>query len=281
MGSTADRTTDVPEAPETLLPGDGEAPATGRNGTDTDRASDEKATPSPLRDGLAAEDAQGRGDDLEPAAGRLDRPPSSQAAADTPTEDISRSGEGSGHSSDATEPAAGLGSEGQADEGPDQLSSHGGITHFHGEFKGQPLDLHTDGIRWTPGDQEQGENVVGEKPDRSPGDTSDLPPTGDQLVDTAGDNAPTVERFRRELHRQSGDVADGLGKYTNLAHGVFSRPPAGSYEVTPARTPYVSETHYGTDVGSIATAAFVVGVLIDRAARWLARHWSQHRKGER
>ena len=205
-------------------------------------------------------------DGTEPAlAGAGDRAdgPGRTEAAQTASEAVATETADPHHDS----PAAALA------DGEPVLDSQGNITHYHGEFKGQPVDLYTDGTRWSPGDQERGENVVGEKPDKSPGDTSDLPPTGEQLVDTAGDSGSRLERLRRELYRHSGDAQDALEKNTSLVHDVFSRPPTSSLEVSPVNRPSISETsHYGADAGSVATAALVLAVLIDRGVHRLVRH---------
>lgn len=150
------------------------------------------------------------------------------------------------------------------------------VTHFHGEFKGRPLDLYTDGTRWASADQARGEDTVGET-----ADILDRPPAGEELVDSAGDDSSRLERFRRELYRESDDALDSLEKNANLVHDVFSHPPTSSYEVTPADGPYISETqHSGIDAGSIATAAFVLGVVIDRGVRSVVQHYKEHARGE-
>jgi hypothetical protein len=156
------------------------------------------------------------------------------------------------------------------------------ITHYHSDFKDQPVDLYTDGTRWATGERVDGENVVGEKPDRSPGDTSDLPPSGEELAETAGDGESSrLERLRRELYRHSDDAQDALEKNANLVHDVFSRPPTSSLEVSPVHRPYISEMpHYGADAGSVATAAFVLGVVIDRGVHQLMQNWQNIRERE-
>lgn len=62
---------------------------------------------------------------------------------------------------------------------PDRPGGPGGITHYHGEFKGQALDLYTDGARWATGSREEGVEIVGQQPDRSPdGSGCGQPPAG-------------------------------------------------------------------------------------------------------
>jgi hypothetical protein len=150
------------------------------------------------------------------------------------------------------------------------------VTHFHGEFKGRPMDLYTDGTRWSEADQVRGENVVGVSPD-----VPDLFPTGEELVDSAGEDSPRLERLRREMYRESDDLLDGLEKTANLTSDIFSHPPTSSYQSTPVDRPYISQAqHSGIDVGSMATTAFVLGVVIDRGIRSVVQHYKEHARGE-
>jgi hypothetical protein len=72
-------------------------------------------------------------------------------------------------------------------------------------------------------------------------------------------------------------VSDIMEKNANLARDVFSRPPTGSYEGTPAHGSYVSGAqHSGIDPGSAATALFTVGLIVDRAARKAAECYKEH-----
>lgn len=158
----------------------------------------------------------------------------------------------------------------ETEDGIDAAASP--VTHFHSEFKGRPIDLYTDGTRWAEADQPRGENVVGV----SPG-LPDLPPTGKELVDSAGEDSPRLERLRREMYRESDDLLDGLEKNANLTSEIFSHPPTSSYQVTPVDGPYISEAqHSGVDAGSVATTAFVLGVLIDRAVGSVVQHYKEH-----
>lgn len=158
------------------------------------------------------------------------------------------------------------------DDGP--AADQREITHYHADYKDQHVDLYTDGTRWAPGDRVRGQNVVGPKPDRSsPSDASDLPPTGEQLLDTAGEEKPRSERFRRELYKRGGDLADSMKNNASLATEVFAPAPTGSHEGTPAGGEYLMPApHYGMDAGSLATATFVTGVVLDRTIHWLRRH---------
>jgi len=157
-----------------------------------------------------------------------------------------------------------------------QERSDSKIMHFHSEFKGETLDLYTDGTRWATTDQSRREDIVTVKPE-----VSDSPPAGAELVEGAGEDASLAERLRRELYEESDDELDLLEKGTNLAHDVFSREPAGSYESTPANHPYISEAQPSAiDPGSMATALFTLGLVIDRGLRWGVRHYAERSRGD-
>jgi hypothetical protein len=149
------------------------------------------------------------------------------------------------------------------------------VTHFHGEFKGRPLDLYTDGTRWAAADTPDTEETVGEK-----GDLPDLLPTGKELVDNADEGSSLLERLRREVYEESDGELDFLEKEANLIHDVFSRPPTGSHEGTSPNQPYIHRAQpSGIDAGSVATAVFTLGLVIDRTARWVMQHYENRTKG--
>jgi hypothetical protein len=163
------------------------------------------------------------------------------------------------------------------EEAGDHNAASTPITHFHGEFKGRPLDLYTDGTRWTAADTPDVEDTVTEK-----GDIRDQLPAGEELADDADeDSSSLLERLRREVYEESGDEIDVLEKNANLVHDVFSRPPAGSYEGTSPDQPYIhGAQHSGIDAGSVATAVFTLGLVIDRAARWVMQHYENQARGK-
>jgi hypothetical protein len=149
------------------------------------------------------------------------------------------------------------------------------VTHFHGEFKGRPLDLYTDGARWAAADTPRREETAAGK-----GDIPDLPPTGEEFVDSAGEDSSRLERFRRKLYDQSDDAVDIVDKNATLFHEMFSPPPTGSYEGTPLSQPHISGSpRPGIDAGTMATALFTAGLVIDRAVRWVVGHYEKHGKG--
>ena len=148
------------------------------------------------------------------------------------------------------------------------------VTHFHGEFKDKQLDLYTDGTRWAAADTPRRQDTVSEK-----GGTPDRPPTGEELVDSAGEGSSLLERLRRGVDEESVDEADVLEKDANVFHDVFPHPPTRSYEGSPAQ-PYVYETqHSGIDAGTAATAIFTLGLVIDRAVHWAVGYYNKHVKG--
>lgn len=149
------------------------------------------------------------------------------------------------------------------------------VTHFHGEFKGQQLDLYTDGNRWAAAEAPRAQDTVDEK-----GDIPVQLPTGEELVDTAGEDSSRLERFRHKLYDQSDDALDIVEKNTNIAHDVFSHPPTSSYEATPTPEAHIYEAqHSVADPGSVATSLFTLGLVIDRAVHWAVGYYDKHAKG--
>jgi hypothetical protein len=108
---------------------------------------------------------------------------------------------GSGHAAGAYSQAA------DAGHPPDGSAEAPVVTHFHGEFKGRPLDLYTDGTRWAAADTPDTEETVSEK-----GTMPDRLPTGEELVDNAGEGSSLLERLRREVYEESDDEIDLLGE---------------------------------------------------------------------
>jgi hypothetical protein len=149
------------------------------------------------------------------------------------------------------------------------------VTHFHGEFKDQQLDLYTDGTRWAAADTPRTQDTVSEK-----GEIPDRLPTGKELLDSAGADSSRLERFRHKLYEQSDDALDNLEKNTNIAYDIFSHPPTSSYETTPTPEPHIYEAQHSVmDPGTVATAIFTFGLVIDRAVHWAVGHYDKHAKG--
>lgn len=186
----------------------------------------------------------------------------------------------------------------------------GGILHGHSEFHGQKLDLYSDGTRWVGGDavraaQEEaakkradgqpepvrhgiadvpqmrdlGHNAVGEKETRSPGDTSDLPPTGEELVETADRGKSRLERLKNEAFQEFKDVLDATKDETQTILDVMSRPaPAGHAEVPVRDGPVAAPAegqHPTPSPDAVVQMAFVGGVIAIQAG-----HWAGHKVHE-
>jgi hypothetical protein len=148
------------------------------------------------------------------------------------------------------------------------------VTHYHGEFKDQQLDLYTDGTRWAAADTPRRRDTVGEK-----GEIPDQLPGGEELVDSAGEESSRLERLRRDVYEESDDEMDVLEKDANVVHDVFSHPPTGSYEGTPTQPHIYATPHSGIDAGSMATALFTLGLVIDRTVHWAVGYYDKHAKG--
>jgi len=193
-----------------------------------------------------------------------DEPDVAAGAEGTPESPESRQASNSAHSQDV-----------DAGHPPGGSAAAPAVTHFHGEFKGRPLDLYTDGTRWAAADAPDMEETVSEK-----GDMPDRLPTGEELADNAGKGSSLLERLRREVYEESDDEIDFLEKEANLVHDVFLRPPTGSYESTAPNQSYIhGAQHSGIDAGSVATAVFTLGLVIDRTARWVMQHYENHARG--
>jgi hypothetical protein len=151
------------------------------------------------------------------------------------------------------------------------------VTHFHGEFKAQRLDLYTDGNRWATADSTRQEQTVAKK-----GEIPVRSPTGQDLVDSAADNnSSRADRIRSKLYEESEDALDILEKNANIGESIFDRPPTGSYEGTPTPQPHIYETHpAGIDAGTAVTAIFTLGLVIDRAAHRAMEYYEKHVKGD-
>jgi hypothetical protein len=259
-GEAKDLSTDRGKLAGPLTRGEYHEQIRGASAVQADRR-DDHADSSIGPDG-AANHASGREGAVEEPSGERDRPEGRQdrngASQEATSQTVARNG---------VEEAAAGGRNKQA-------SNESKVTHFHSEFKGEKLDIYTDGIRWATFDHPRREDMVTVKPD-----VPDRLPTGEELVEGAGEDVSLAERLRRELYEESDDELDVLEKQTNLAHDVFSRQPTGSYESTPANHPYISEAQQSAiDPGSMATALFTLGLVIDRGLRWGVRHYGERSK---
>jgi hypothetical protein len=120
-----------------------------------------------------------------------------------------------------------------------------------------------------------GRNTVGEKPDRSPRDTSDLPPAGDELVETADRDKPRMERLKNAAFQEFGDVVDGVKDETDSILNVMSKPmPTGHTEVPvrdgPTAAPMEAQ-HAAASPDSVVQLLLVGGVIAFQAGHWAER----------
>jgi hypothetical protein len=116
-----------------------------------------------------------------------------------------------------------------------------------------------------------GRSVVGEKPSRSPGDTSGLglPPTGEQLLEAERPDASRSRKFGAEMTREFGDADDGLKDLADTVHNFLQQPPPPqSREVSVPVTHAAPEApqHGQVSVGSTVELGLVLGVIGWRAA---------------
>jgi hypothetical protein len=129
---------------------------------------------------------------------------------------------------------------------------------------------------------EQGANRVGDKPDRSPGDTSDLPPTGEQLLHMEDPDASRLEKLGNKIYEEFDDITDTAEKTADRVQQLLDRPsPTGHPEVQVPTRPYIAPTleqHATPDAGSIAELGIVLGVVGSRAYQALRDKVTQRRR---
>lgn len=184
-----------------------------------------------------------------------------------------------------------------------QRDGKSGILHGRSEFLGQKLDLYTDGTRWIGGDavraaqaegararaegqpapqspgiadipqmRDLGRNTVGEKEARSPGDTSDLPPTGEELPENADQDKPKMERLKNKLYREIGDVNDAAKNQAESVRDAFAHPQPTGHAGVPVPGPAVAPQeaqHGGASPDSVTQLIVVGGVMGYQTARWV------------
>lgn len=139
------------------------------------------------------------------------------------------------------------------------------FSHYQGEFKGQILDLYTDGTRWASSQRAEVDNVVGQAPDRPPADTDDLPPVGEQLLHMESEKASRAERMRLEGYRSADEILEVTSKWSELGHDLLAKqPPTGHTEASthPEASP---GPHEGINPGDTASALLVLTALTAEA----------------
>ena len=116
---------------------------------------------------------------------------------------------------------------------------------------------------------DQGVNVVGEKPDRSPGDRTGLPPTGAELLEMEPDESRAAA-FRREFYKPESidDIHGTIESDANTVQEFFERPPTGSHADVPASAPQIAQHSPDSATASDLTmAALTVGILVFELGR--------------
>jgi hypothetical protein len=120
---------------------------------------------------------------------------------------------------------------------------------------------------------DRGTNVVGDKPDKSPGDTSDLPPTGTDLLETEDKDESRADKFRKKFYGEFDDVIDSAKDQVETVQDLLARPsPSGHPEVPvnsgPVFGPEVLQ-HGSVDPSSITEMGLVLGVIGFQTGRWI------------
>ncbi|MDQ2875856.1 MAG: hypothetical protein M3Y33_14125, partial [Actinomycetota bacterium] len=123
----------------------------------------------------------------------------------------------------------------------------------------------------------RGVNVVGARPDRSPGDSSISPPTGEKLVAMEKEDISRADKFRRAINREFGDVDDGAKGMAGMIQNWLSLPPPPTH---PAAGPpggsrdAADIPHHGSpSPGAVIETGLVVAVVVVEEARRAMRRW--------
>lgn len=125
------------------------------------------------------------------------------------------------------------------------------------------------------GGRGQGTNVVGSDPDRSPGDISDLPPSGDRLVEMEPSKKSRFGDLLREAEKEENlnDLHGAIEKNTStIQKWLSARPPEGHAEQpVPTSSSYIAPwvPEHGIEGGNAATAVMVAGILTIHLGRWI------------
>jgi hypothetical protein len=181
-------------------------------------------------------------------------------------------------------------------EHPDQTA----LTHLHWEYQGTNTDVYTDGARsahlygptdrahlgsegaeaakgdpaalpaevgryLSTGDRQVGIPVVGERPDKSPGDTSDLPPTGGELLEPDDNKRSRMERLREKAESSEvlGDTPDSAQQQCDAVHEILdARHPQGATVQVTSDSPHIlSPAADQPGLGDIAYAGVGLTIL--------------------
>jgi hypothetical protein len=119
--------------------------------------------------------------------------------------------------------------------------------------------------------------------DRTVGDDTltgiGLKPTGDQLRNIESDKLSRGDRLRRNVYERMDDFRDASEKNAGALEGFLGSHRPTGHDVVHATQPAIEAPQSPpADVGSIATAGLVLGLLADRAIHQ-AREWLRRSKG--
>jgi hypothetical protein len=122
--------------------------------------------------------------------------------------------------------------------------------------------------------REQGSNVIGEKPDASPGKLVEGrdPPTGEQLLETENDSKHSRwDALFREGEKE--DALDGIHSEAESDASTWqqileARPPEGHAEQVVPDSPHVTTpVPSGIEAGTLAASGLMLGVVIMELGR--------------
>ncbi|MBV9445887.1 MAG: hypothetical protein JO345_08330 [Streptosporangiaceae bacterium] len=159
-------------------------------------------------------------------------------------------------------------------ENGDGWPSQGDLDLWHGMYQEFRQQQETSSNGW-----DRGTNVVDDKPDRSPGDISDLPPTGERLLELEPKESRATA-FRRETydHDVVEGVHDTIEQNANDLQKLFDRPPTTSHADVPASTPQIGlpELEHAT-ANDLTLGGLMLGMLIFEGGRWCRNKLEQLR----
>jgi len=151
------------------------------------------------------------------------------------------------------------------------------------EERAQLHEMYQDYLKENGSGWDQGANVVGDKPGRSPGDISDGPPPGEDLPEMDSEKLSRLEKFRKETYDEIDDILDVSEKGGETIKDLFDRPPMGSHTEVPAGHPAIDQPAApGVDGGHLVVAGLmlgIVGVEAVRAVKNAVEKWRERGHG--
>jgi hypothetical protein len=120
----------------------------------------------------------------------------------------------------------------------------------------------------------QGSDIVSDKPDKSPGDTSDLPPTGQELVDMESSKDSRFDALLHEAEKEENldGLHDALEDSGNTVEKLLTaRPPEMHAEQPVPVAPYYAPSvpDHAIDGGSTVSAIMTAGIVTVHLVRWM------------